>query len=173
MKRFWMLLLATLLLLCSCGSGSVSLELSNTHELSRGLTVHAPKEWKSVANESEADLYLEDTTGSLFLMGYVYSIDELVEGMTGADFFSGLNNLTLKNCTDTTVIRAYRRSLEKGVSRYSYVCSAENNGKEYGYYFGAVDFGDTLIWFMSSSSTKAIKKYTATFDAILAAIECA
>jgi hypothetical protein len=170
MKRFSILLLCALLLFCACDNGSIKLKLKQAHELPLGITLMAPTDWKVKETESEFDLYLEDSKGTLFLAVYVYDRDELVQGMSATNFFDAMNSVPLSNTDSISNLRPNQRRLVNDYDRYTRICAVRENEKEYGYYFGTADFGETLVWFMGSSDPETIRTYAETFDAILEGI---
>ncbi|MBQ4064572.1 MAG: hypothetical protein IJD10_00580 [Clostridia bacterium] len=172
MKRFFIMLLAALLLLCSCGSVSVETELTETHTISSySVTVPTPVDWKAQNEDTEFDLYLGKEDETLFFGVFCYRDDEVKEDLTPADVFSLQNDDILSASDKTTDIRASKTEVKADRTVYSRICKTEEGTDEYAYYLGMVDFDGLLVWFVGSTNVVLIEYYDDTFDAILLGIQ--
>jgi len=168
MKKYLILLLTALLLLSSCGTGAA--RLTEDYTLPHGITVYAPKGWEAFEGGHEFEIYLETESRDLFFGVYLYPRDELPQNMTTADFFVSLNGSMLSQSQKTAFLRQNSRSVLDGRTLYSCIYASEENGKEYAYYFGTVDYTDVLVWFVGSCAIDTMDDYEATLDRMLESI---
>ena len=174
MKKLVVLLLSSLLLLCSCDPLSVivNTDLTEIHTISSyGITVPTPKDWKALEEETEFDLYLGTKSETLFFGVFAYRDDELEEDMNPPDVFIVQNNSMLTESDKVTDIRADNMVTKDDRTLYSRICTSKEGSEEYAYYFGLVDLDGVVVWFVGSTNTTLIEYYEETFDGILEGIQ--